>query len=575
MISNGEESSAIERADRADNALSDPLYQAVVERVNAIVNRAPDDSGLGAADIAAISQVMQQLGHDDDIAQFASCLIRLLILTANATRGCILWVRQGQWQIAVEETIQSGAWVHQRRRFPRASRLPLTLVGRAARNHERVLVYAGDNNAEYEGDRYLLARQPQVAFCSPALFRNALMAVIYLENEANPAAFTPRRLAMVDLIVAQAAAGMRQIILSDELSQEIDRRQQAQARIAATASVFRELFQSTPLCIFVIDVGQQPAMIREANRRAEKVYGYTAEAFRQMPAVQLAPPEAEPAFRSLFERIVPGEPISLEIVNQRADSTRFPVRILVMPRSGENSHQLLVTVEDISSEARRRSEAEAIDAERRRIAHEIHDGVAQDLAGLRFDSALWHALIDQDPSQVHARVDQMQEVLTKCIFDLRRAILAIRPVDLEGLGFLEALRRFMREFAEQRKIAVRTDIVGDPAILPVAYELPLYRIVQEAFHNVAQHAEATEVRLFFDLSSQEPRIQLQISDNGRGFDPGRIDLHANDDHYGLYQMRERVEELDGHFAIHSQPGAGTTLKIELPTGNPGPRHSSV
>ena len=120
-----------------------------------------------------------------------------------------------------------------------------------------------------------------------------------------------------------------------------------------------------------------------------------------MPAAHLVPEEARPAVLGIVQQVQQGQTVTAETTNQRRDGTRFPVRVVAAP-DPTDAGRMIVTVEDITAEKQRRSEAEAIDAERRRIAHEIHDGVAQSLAGLRFKSALWSHLADAAPPGMRA-----------------------------------------------------------------------------------------------------------------------------------------------------------------------------
>ncbi len=159
---------------------------------------------------------------------------------------------------------------------------------------------------------------------------------------------------------------------------------------------YRHLFEHMPICIFVADLTVTPATILEVNRRAELVYGYTAAELVGMPAAHLVPEDARPAVLTIVQRVQQGETVTAETTNQHRDGTRFPVRVIATPDPTDDG-RMIVTVEDITAEKQRRSEAEAIDAERHRIAHEIHDGVAQNLAGLRFKSALWSHLADAAP----------------------------------------------------------------------------------------------------------------------------------------------------------------------------------
>ena len=224
---------------------------------------------------------------------------------------------------------------------------------------------------------------------------------------------------------------------------------------------------------------------------------------------------------------------------------------------------MIVTVEDITAEKQRRSEAEAIDAERRRIAHEIHDGVAQSLAGLRFKSALWSHLADAAPPGMRAALDELQAVLNAAIVDLRRAIFALRPVDLEALGFFPALAQLVSDFGDQNQLAARLEVSGPQDALPAAYELPLFRIIQEGLNNIGQHARASSVLVHLTVDAAGG-VAVSVRDNGCGFDPSQLGPADQAGHFGLRQMRERILDLGGTLDIHSALGQGTELVITLP-----------
>jgi len=211
-------------------------------------------------------------------------------------------------------------------------------------------------------------------------------------------------------------------------------------------------------------------------------------------------------------------------------------------------------------------DVEAIEYERLRIAHEIHDGVAQNLAGLRLKSALWHHLADAAPPEMRSALGELQSVLAATIEDIRRAIFALRPLDMESQGFFPALQQWVAGFSEQDQLAVKLEIFGETECLPRAYELPLYRIIQEGLNNIYQHAQATTAQVQFTVDSTGG-VVLLIRDNGRGFDPSRARTNEPPRHFGLLQMRERIQDLGGTLDIHSAIGQGTELLINLPGGN--------
>jgi PAS domain S-box-containing protein len=325
---------------------------------------------------------------------------------------------------------------------------------------------------------------------------------------------------------------------------------------------YRQLFEHMPICIFVADLTVTPPILLEANRRAQLVYGYTAAELVGMPAAQLVPEKARLAVMTIVQQVQQGQTVTTETINQRRDGTRFPVRVAAAPDPTDAGH-MIVTVEDITAEKQRRSEAEAIDAERRRIAHEIHDGVAQSLAGLRFKSALWSHLADAAPPGMRAALDELQAALIAAIIDLRHAIFALRPVDLDTLGFFPALAQLVSDFGDQNRLIARLEVAGSQDVLPAVYELPLFRIIQESLNNIGQHAAANSVlvRLTVDEASG---VVVTVRDDGRGFDPSLLGPTDRAGHFGLRQMRERILSRGGTMDIRSAPGLGTELVIFLP-----------
>ena len=330
----------------------------------------------------------------------------------------------------------------------------------------------------------------------------------------------------------------------------------------ASEQRYRHLFEHMPVCIFVADTTVTPPILLEVNQRAGLVYGYAADELVGMPAVHLVPEDGIPAVLTIVQRVQRGETVTAETSGQRRDGSRFPVRVVAARDPIDDGH-MIVTVEDITAERLRRSEAEAIDAERHRIAHEIHDGVAQSLAGLRFKMASWSHLTDAAPPGMSAALDELQVVLTAAITDLRRSIFALRPLDLESLGFFPALTQLVAGFGDHCQLAARLDVSGPQEALPAVYELPLFRIIQEGLNNIGQHARASSVlvRITVDAAGG---ARVSVHDNGCGFDPHRLGSVDRDGHFGLRQMRERILGLHGTLDIHSAPGQGTELDITLP-----------
>jgi signal transduction histidine kinase len=176
---------------------------------------------------------------------------------------------------------------------------------------------------------------------------------------------------------------------------------------------------------------------------------------------------------------------------------------------------------------------------------------------------VWHHLAEAAPPGMRAALEEMQVVLNAAIADIRRAIFALRPVDLDALGFLPALTQLVGDFGDQNQLVARLEVSGPLDTLPAVYELPLFRIIQEGLNNIGQHARASVVLVRFAVDTAGG-VVVSLRDNGRGFDPSQLAPVAHDGHFGLRQMRERILDLGGTLDIRSALGQGTELVITLP-----------
>jgi signal transduction histidine kinase len=160
-------------------------------------------------------------------------------------------------------------------------------------------------------------------------------------------------------------------------------------------------------------------------------------------------------------------------------------------------------------------------------------------------------------------LDEMQAMLGDVIIELRRAIFALRPVDLETLGFYSTLEQLINDFSDQNQVAIHLQLFGQREDLPSGYELPLFRMVQEALSNIARHAASSSVLVTLTADVRSG-VALSVCDNGRGFDPSLPDSAGQGGHFGLRQMRERVQRLNGRLEVCSAIGQGTQLAVILP-----------
>jgi signal transduction histidine kinase len=198
--------------------------------------------------------------------------------------------------------------------------------------------------------------------------------------------------------------------------------------------------------------------------------------------------------------------------------------------------------------------------ERQRLARELHDSVSQALYGISLGvHTIREALESSDPEQAIAPIEYVLALTEAGLAEMRALIFELRPESLETEGLVAALIRQVAVLRTRYKLAVEVDL-ADELDLSLERKEALYRIAQEALHNIVKHAHASAVVL--RLARQEREILLEVRDNGRGFDPTR----PFPGHLGLLSMRERVTKMGGTLTIESIPGQGTHLGVRVPLG---------
>jgi len=203
--------------------------------------------------------------------------------------------------------------------------------------------------------------------------------------------------------------------------------------------------------------------------------------------------------------------------------------------------------------------------DRRRIAHEMHDGLAQTLASLRLRSRVWRTLLKKNPESLPAEFDSLGQTLDDSIQEVRRSIFALRPMALDEQGLFAALKLLAEEMKQRYGIEIGVQITCEEHNIHPSLEHPLFRMAQELLNNVGKHARAASASLELTCTGQAAR--LTVSDDGVGFDPNHQETEAaiplERSGLGLRQMRERVEILGGHLNIESDSN-GTRVVVELP-----------
>ncbi|MET1007453.1 MAG: sensor histidine kinase [Propionibacteriaceae bacterium] len=239
-------------------------------------------------------------------------------------------------------------------------------------------------------------------------------------------------------------------------------------------------------------------------------------------------------------------------------------RKLTVARLAEANQQLEETLqenaglhEQLLTQAR---EAGRLD-ERQRMAREIHDTLAQGLAGVITQvQAAQHAKDRPDDQTRH--LDLAADLARQSLTEARRSVHALRPEQLETARLPEALSDVARQWSSQHGLDAEVRLTGTARPLHPEVEITLLRAGQEALANVAKHARASRVAL--TLSYMEDLTTLDVVDDGVGFDPDEVRNGQGFEGFGLLSMRQRVELLDGALAVESELGSGTALSASVP-----------
>ena len=253
---------------------------------------------------------------------------------------------------------------------------------------------------------------------------------------------------------------------------------------------------------------------------------------------------------------VRGTPIGIVAVHDKLGAdTRFDEGDVRLAESLVTRAAIAVDLSDRVSRDALRRVVDAQEAERARLARELHDQTGQALTSILLGLKHLDDVVETD--EAREATASIRELVASTLQDVRRLAVELRPSALDDFGLVPAVERLASNLSEQSELVVDLEArLGDRRLPPEA-ETALYRIVQEALTNVVKHADAHRVSIA--LVRKEASAVVVIEDDGRGFDPEAVRAGA----LGFTGMRERVELVGGRLTVEASPGAGTTLVAEV------------
>ena len=312
------------------------------------------------------------------------------------------------------------------------------------------------------------------------------------------------------------------------------------------------------------------------NQSFVKAYGYSQEeVLGRKPDFLYSPKNPPGLYEHIFRQTLGGSWMG-ELLNCRKDGTEFPISLSTSEIKNNEGRTigLIGVASDITERKQVEEELrllplriiEAQEAERLRVARELHDGVNQLIASAKMRlRKVEDGVVSLNPAarEILARCGRL---LVQALEENRRIAHNLRPSDLDEFGLAAASRNFCKELQSRTKLKVKYNIARIDQRLAPALELNLFRIMQEAVNNIEKHARAREVRL--RIAFHGDSIVLKIQDDGRGFDSKRGKAGKGKWRgIGLTNMRERAEFLGGTCTVESAPKRGTTITVRVPWGS--------
>jgi PAS domain S-box-containing protein len=309
----------------------------------------------------------------------------------------------------------------------------------------------------------------------------------------------------------------------------------------------------------------------DVNRCACDSLGYSREELLKMSVtdIQMTPYKTEEG-DSYWKHSLSRQPLTYEGIHRRKNGDTFPVEVRFSFLDHNGRSWCLALVRDISerkqADAALKAEQQLLrqlldlmESDRKLVAFEIHDGLAQFLTAISLQLQAMQAKQEQHDSAAALNIlPQVLELSKKSILEVRRLIGGLRPPVLDEAGILEAITYLVEEKKQTESTTIEFHHEVDFYHLAGPLESAIFRIVQEALTNACRYSDSKKIEI--ELKQADAMLYLRIQDWGKGFVPEEV----KGPHFGLQGIRERARLLGGSAEIVSTPNEGTTIKVQLP-----------
>jgi signal transduction histidine kinase len=421
----------------------------------------------------------------------------------------------------------------------------------------------------------------------PIMLRGTAFGNLYLTEKAGGNEFSEEDEEIVRLLAAQAAVAIenarlyessqqwsRQLESLNEVSEALVTEAELSHLFDLAASRLRELLDARVVLIELPTPDGLSLRVEAASgENAEQLSGLKLTRERSKAGLTLGrrlperidslidDPEVDQTAPRLVEAtaalyvplIVRSRAVGVVVVyDKRGPDPRFSDTDLRIAQAFANRAAVALELSERVAREAVRALLQGQEIERTRLARELHDETGQALTSILLGLKPLEQQVGEEPLAL------VRELVGSALDNVRRLTVELRPPVLDDFGLEPALERLTSMVAKTSGLNVQLNVAARPFALPPEHETALYRIVQEALTNIVKHAQAQSVSIV--VTGAAGAVRVVIEDDGAGFDTVSVREGA----LGLVGMRERILLLGGRFEVHSAPGAGATLVVELP-----------